>query len=68
MNGDCTTGVENRQRIIALEKDVGEVKGTNEQQWTAINSLRNRLPPWAVAVASAGAALVGVLCTLLAAG
>ena len=79
MNGECTVGVENRQRIIALEKSEAEIKDINEQQWTAINESRDRyeealrqvasrLPNWAVAAAGVGTLIIGVLGTLLATG
>ena len=46
-NGQCPKGVENEQRIVALERDVGEVK-------TAIHDIRDkllgRLPNWATVV------------------
>ena len=46
-NGECPKGVENEQRIVALERDASELK-------TAIHEIRDkllgRLPNWATVV------------------
>jgi len=64
----CGVGIDNRRRIIALEK-------SDEGQWTALehlrahldesmDRLRNRLPVWATLVISVLTGLVGVLLAL----
>jgi len=64
----CGVGIDNRRRIIALEK-------SDEGQWTALehlrahmdeamDRLRNRLPVWATLVMSILTGIVGVLLAL----
>lgn len=64
----CGVGIDNRRRIIALEK-------SDESQWTALehlrahmdeamDKLRNRLPVWATLVMSILTGIVGVLLAL----
>lgn len=76
MNGECTVGVENRQRIIALEKRTDTIDEENDKQWTSINEAREkfeealrevsgRLPNWAVAGFSGAGVIIGILTTLL---
>ena len=62
-NGQCTKGVENEQRIVALERDVVELKN-------AIHEIRDellgRLPNWAtVAITLLTALVVGLGVVLL---
>ena len=62
-NGECTKGVENEQRIVALERDVSELK-------TAIREIRDkllgRLPIWAtVAITLLTSLVVGLTVALL---
>jgi hypothetical protein len=62
-NGNCTKGVENEQRIVALERDVVELKA-------AIHEIRDellgRLPNWAtVAITLLTALVVGLAVALL---
>jgi hypothetical protein len=76
-DSECSQGIENHQRIIALENRADKVDEMNDQQWSAINEARekfeealreigNRLPNWAVAAFTGSGALLGVLTTLLA--
>jgi hypothetical protein len=48
----CSAGVDHRRRIMYLEKE-------NDDQWTVINQLRNRLPVWATIVISLLTFLLG---------
>ena len=62
-NGQCTKGVENEQRIVALERDVAELK-------SAIHEIRDdligRLPNWAtVAITLLTGLVVGLAVALL---
>ena len=62
-NGECPKGVENEQRIVALERDVIELKA-------AIHEIRDellgRLPNWAtVAITVLTALVVGLAVALL---
>ena len=62
-NGQCTKGVENGQRIVALERDVAELKA-------AIHEIRDdligRLPNWAtVAITLLTGLVVGLAVALL---
>ncbi len=50
--------------IEGLEKRSDELHDVNEDQWTAINNLRNRPPVWATVILMTLSALVGVLGTL----
>ncbi len=54
-NGECPKGVENEQRIVALERDVAELK-------VAIHEIRDdllgRLPNWATVAITLLASLV----------
>lgn len=65
---NCGVGIDNRRRIMALEK-------SQESTWTALDQLRahldesmdklrNRLPVWATLVMSILTGLVGVLLAL----
>ena len=49
---DCAAGVDLQGRVDRLEQDSGD-------QWTAINSLRNRLPVWATVVMMVLSAMIG---------
>jgi anti-sigma-K factor RskA len=52
---ECMAGVDNRSRIVALEK-------SDEHVWTAIDDIRSRLdrlPSWGVALVSALSAVAG---------
>ncbi len=66
-NGGCAYGKVNRQMITDLKKDVSELKdevrkgfdelrNTNQELY---NHLSRRLPPWAVAIGSLGALIIG---------
>jgi len=62
-NGECPKGVENEQRVVALERDVCELK-------TAIHEIRDkllgRLPNWAtVAITLLTSLVVGLTVALL---
>ncbi|MBA7608067.1 hypothetical protein ES703_15242 [subsurface metagenome] len=48
----CAAGVDTRRRVIELEKN-------DEDQWDAINQLRNRLPVWATMIISLLTFLLG---------
>jgi hypothetical protein len=80
-NQDCTTGVKNHERIIALERRADDSDVTDREQWKAINDARekfesalreisSRLPNWAAVVLTAGGTsaglIIGVLSTLVA--
>lgn len=58
-SGVCTN-IEN------LQKKCDELHEVNEDQWTAINNLRNRLPVWATVILMVMSGLVGVLGTIVA--
>lgn len=64
-NEDCVIGAQLTERVNALSSRTTDLHNVNEQQWDAINALRNRLPTWATAVATACGGLIGVLVTLL---
>ncbi len=63
-NGDCVVGVENKQRIISLEGRIVDLAGVDDEQWQAINTIRNRLPAWATAIISLLTFLCGILLTV----
>ena len=52
MTPKCAAGVDTRRRVIRLETD-------NEDQWNAINKLRDRLPVWATLLFSVISLLLG---------
>ncbi len=52
----CAAGVDTKRRVIQLES-------ASEDQWKAINSLRNRLPAWATVVISLLSMGLGVTLT-----
>jgi len=54
-NGECTKGVENEQRIVALERDVGELKAAIRE---IREELLGRLPNWATVAITLLASLV----------
>lgn len=66
----CAIGVENRQRIISLEKDLinldRETKEKDDKLWIAVASIRdrlmNRLPTWATIMFT----ILGSVCSALA--
>ena len=64
-NGECPKGVENEQRIVALERDIAELKA-------AIHEIRDdllgRLPNWATVAITLLASLVVGLGVALAKG
>ena len=71
-NGDCTTGVELRQKVEAVKEETERLAREDDQQWTAINKLRDLLqrPPawcaWAMtALGTVAGALGGILATVL---
>ena len=49
---DCAAGVDLQGRVGRLEQD-------SEDQWKAINALRNRLPVWATVVMMLLSGLIG---------
>ena len=62
-NGECTKGVENEQRIVALERDVGELKAAIRE---IREELLGRLPNWAtVAITLLTSLVVGLTVALL---
>lgn len=63
-NGQCVIGARHEEAIKALQEKAGELHGVDEQQWTAINTIRNRLPLWATTVISLLTFLAGFLTTL----
>jgi len=54
-NGQCTKGVENEQRIVALERDVVELKAAIRE---IRDDLLGRLPNWATVAITLLASLV----------
>lgn len=48
----CGAGIDNRRRIIELEK-------SRDELWSAIDKLRNRPPVWATAIISLLTFLLG---------
>jgi len=69
-NGDCTVGVELRAKVEGLDQKTADLHDVDEQQWEALNKLRDRPPVWAVwamtALGTTCGVLAGVLGTLLA--
>ena len=63
-NGECVIGARHGAEIAALQDRAGKIEDINEQQWTAINQIRNRLPPWGTAIISLLTFLCGVLLTV----
>ena len=63
-NGECTLGATHGAEIIALKETTKSLHDVDEDQWRAINVLRNRLPAWATAVISLLTFLCGILGTL----
>lgn len=57
-SGVCTN-------IKNLQKKCDELHEVNEDQWTAINNLRNRLPVWATVILMIMSGVVGVLGTMV---
>ncbi len=57
----CAAGVDTKRRVIELEKD-------KDEQWKAIDRLRNRLPNWATAVISLLTFLLGCSLAIIAKG
>jgi hypothetical protein len=49
--------------IRNLQDKCEELHKVNEDQWTAINNLRNRLPVWATITLMIMSALIGVMGT-----
>ncbi len=54
------------EKIGGIEKRCNELHEVNEDQWTAINNLRNRLPVWATVILMIMSGVVGVLGTMVA--
>lgn len=65
-NGDCVVGATNAANIKALGESQRSLHDVDEQQWEAINKIRDRLPAWATAVLMILTGIVGVLGTLVA--
>ena len=63
-NGECVIGARHEAEISALRERADKSDECNEQQWTAINQIRNRLPPWGTAIISLLTFLCGVLLTV----
>ena len=63
-NGECIIGARHEEAIKALQEKDKELHDIDEQQWTAINTIRNRLPLWATTVISLLTFLAGLLLTL----
>ena len=62
-NGECTKGVENEQRIVALERDVSELKAAIRE---IREELLGRLPNWAtIAITLLTSLVVGLAVALL---
>lgn len=51
------------QRIKNVEQEEKRLHQVDEEQWTAINQLRNRLPAWATVVISLLTFLLGIALT-----
>ena len=62
-NGECTIGATNTADIATLKDRCRDLHDVDEDQWRAINALRNRLPVWATMAIS----LLTFLCGILAA-
>jgi hypothetical protein len=75
----CVLGNDNRRRISTVEKEMEEVKreyqvadreikdefhASESEQWTAINNLRDRLPPWATFIIAGLAAIASAAVTV----
>lgn len=63
---DCPIGAEMKSEVANLKVGHQNLHEVDENQWTAINGLRNRLPVWATFLVSGLTAAVAVLATLLA--
>ena len=61
---DCTIGAQHSAEIQNLQRDAERLHAVDEQQWTAINTIRNRLPTWATLLISILMALLGILATM----
>ncbi len=64
-NGQCTKGVENEQRIVALERDAAELKAAIRE---IRDELLGRLPNWATLALTLLASIVVGLVVSLAKG
>ena len=69
-NGECVVGATNAANIKALSEAQAlsqtSLHEVDEQQWEAINKIRDRLPAWATALLMILTGIVGVLGTLVA--
>jgi hypothetical protein len=60
-NGDCIVGAKHDVEIKNLQDRAAELHAVDQDQWTAINSIRNRLPTWATILIGVLMGLIGML-------
>ncbi len=49
------------EAIAELRQQVKQLESADTEQWTSLDTLRDRLPNWAVWVMTAGGGLIGFL-------
>ncbi len=57
----CVMGARHEAEIRALESEAKRLHDVDQEQWTAINTIRNRLPTWATLVIGILMGLIGML-------
>lgn len=53
------------QAIARLQQQVSTLEGSDDDQWTKINRLRDRPPVWVAWVGTGGGAIIGFLMNAL---
>jgi len=61
---DCTIGAVHTTEICALQAEDARLHAVDQEQWRAINQIKNRLPVWATLVISLLTFLCGILGSL----
>lgn len=61
MSTDCVLGARHEEQIAALKAEAVRLAGVDQEQWQAINQIKNRLPTWATVVISLLTFLCGIL-------
>ena len=64
-NEDCIIGVQLRTKVEGLDEKTTDLHDVDEQQWEALNKLRDRPPVWAVWAMTALGTTCGVLAGIL---
>ena len=64
-NGNCVVGARHDADIVGLQKETARLHEVDDQQWTAINQIRNRLPTWATLLLGILMGVIGWLASAL---